>query len=281
MARLEKKEKKVKTEKKAKSAKKEKEVYEPLKGLMGNGCDYHIYRMELIDRVTAALIGIGVSLIVVYTFFASIPLALIVGVILAKVAQKPYQEYKRKKRLKNLLFQFKDLLEALTASYSAGDNTVNAFSSAINDLGSIHGEDADIVRELQIISEGIRHNINVEQLLLDFGERSGLDDVVSFAEVFEVCMRQGSDLKRVVGDTKDIIGDKIEMEMEIQTMLAGNNNELNIMLCMPVVIIVALGQLGGATITSNTPLNVIVKIICLGIFAAAYLMGRKIVNIKI
>lgn len=282
MGKLAKKEKKQKPEKiKKEKDKKQKEIYEQLKGLMGNGVDYHVYHMEITDKIVAALIGMGVSLIVIYTFFASIPLALIVGVVLAVVAQKPYQDYRRKKRLKNLLFQFKDLLEALTASYSAGDNTVNAFGGAINDMTSIHGEESDIVHELQIISEGLRHNINIEQLLLDFGKRSGLDDVVSFAEVFEVCMRQGSDLKRVVGDTKDIISDKIEMEMEIQTMLAGNNNELNIMLCMPVVIVIALGQLSGASITSNTPLNVIIKLICLGIFAISYLMGRKIVDIKV
>ena len=51
----------------------------------------------------------------------------------------------------------------------------------------------------------------------------------TIANVFEVCNRQGSDLKRIVSDTREIINDKIEVEMEIETMIAGSKNELNIM----------------------------------------------------
>jgi tight adherence protein B len=146
---------------------------------------------------------------------------------------------------------------------------------------SIYGEDADIVHELQIICTGLHNNINIEQLLLDFANRTELDDITSFANVFEVCNRQGSDLKRIVADTRDIINDKMEIEMEIDTMLSGNKNELNIMMIMPVVVVLSLSSMGSMTIVSNSPINILIKIICLGIFGAAYLMGRKIVDIKI
>ena len=87
-----------------------------------------------------------------------------------------------------------------------------------------------IVHEVKLICMGLRNNINIEPLLIDFAERSGLDDVMSFANVFEVCNRQGGDLKKVVADTREIINDKIEVEMEIETMLSGSVNELNIMM---------------------------------------------------
>mgnify|MGYP000683010527 FL=1 len=56
---------------------------------------------------------------------------------------------------------------------------------------SIYGEESDIVRELELICTGLNNNINIEVLLTDFAERSGLDDVMSFANVFEVCNRRG------------------------------------------------------------------------------------------
>ena len=177
--------------------------------------------------------------------------------------------------------KFKDLLESLTSSYSTGQNTSNAFSDARNDMISIYGEEADIVKELQIICTGLKNNINIEQLLLDFAERCNLDDVMSFANVFEICNRQGGDLRKIVSDTRDIINDKIEIEMEIDTMLSGNKNELNIMMVMPVVIVLSLSSMGTMTIVSNTPINIVVKIVCLIIFGAAYFIGRKIVDIKI
>ncbi|MBR5508465.1 MAG: kinase, partial [Lachnospiraceae bacterium] len=189
--------------------------------------------------------------------------------------------YKKNARLKQLRLQFKDLLESLTASYSAGRNTPDAFADARNDMQSIYGEESDIVNELQVICIDLANNINIEELLLDFAQRSELDDVMSFANVFEVCNRQGSDMKRIVSDTREIINDKIEIEMEIDTMLSGNKNELNIMMVMPVVIVLSLSGMGTMTIVSNSPVNLLVKIICLGIFGVAYIIGRKIVDIKI
>ena len=262
-------------------AKKEKEEYIEMTGLFGDAEDYHVYHMTTVDNLVAYAIGLLLGVIVVMVFFRSVIFSALAGVLWAVKAPAIYNDYKKKTRLKNLRLQFKDLLESLTASYSAGKNTPNAFVDALNDMISIYGEDSDIVNELRIICAGLTNNFNIEQLLLDFAARSELDDVMSFANVFEVCNRQGSDLKRIVSDTRDIINDKIESEMEIETMLSGNKNELNIMMVMPLVIILSLSTMGTATIVTNTPINVIIKLICLGIFGLAYLLGRKIVDIKV
>lgn len=262
-------------------AKKKEEEYTELHGLFGDASDYHVYHMTKSDYLIAALLGFVIGIVVVYAFFRNIIFVIIGGLICAKLASPYYREYKKGSRQKHLREQFKDLLESLTASYSAGRNTPDAFRDAMEDMSSIYGEDADIVEELRIICSGLGNNLNIEQLLLDFAQRSALDDVMSFANVFEACNRQGSDLKRIVSDTRDIINDKIEVEMEIETMLSGNKNELNIMMVMPVVVVLSLSSMGTGTIVSNSPVNLIVKLICLGIFGAAYLIGRKIVDIKI
>lgn len=260
---------------------KDKEEYTELKGVFGNAEDYHVYHMTKKDWPIAWALGFAVGVVVMYAFFRNMVLTLAGGIICAALIPPYYNEYRKNARLKQLRAQFKDLLESLSASYSAGRNTPDAFSDAGNDMVSIYGEDADIVKELQIICAGLANNLNIEQMLLDFANRSGLDDVMSFANVFEVCNRQGSDLKRIVSDTREIINDKMEIEMEIETMLAGNKNELNIMMVMPVVIVLSLSSLGTMTIVSNSLENLIVKFICLGIFGAAYLIGRRIVDIKI
>lgn len=260
---------------------KEKEEYVELKGLFGTANDYHVYHMTKLDYLAAWAIGFILGIVVVYAFFRNPIFTFLGGIACAYMAPPYYNEYKKNARLKHLREQFKDLLESLTASYSAGRNTPDAFKDAADDMVSIYGEDADIVLELQDICAGLANNINIEQLLLDFAGRSGLDDAMSFANVFEVCNRQGSDLKRIVSDTRDIINDKIEIEMEIETMLSGNKNELNIMMVMPVIVVLSLSTMGSGTVVSNAPVNLIIKLICLGIFGAAYLIGRKIVNIKI
>ena len=279
-----KKEKKFKPEnskKEKKRKKKQKEEYVELRGILGIGKDYHVYHMKFTDYVISWALGLGVGTVVLFAFFNNLIAALIGGIVCAKIVPQYFCEYRRKKQSNELRAQFKDLLESLTWSYSAGQNTVEAFRDAESDMKSIYGSGSDIVNEVQIICTGLNNNINIEVLLLDFAKRSGLDDAMSFANVFEVCNRQGGDLKRIVSDTREIINDKIEIEMEIETMLSGSKNELNIMMVMPVIIVVMLKGLGTSTAGSNTPATVIVKIACIGIFALAYAMGRKITDIKV
>ena len=261
--------------------KKKEPEYTELTGLLGVGADYHVYHMTKKDYLTAWLIGAAVGIVVIFAFFRSLLFTLAGAVIAAMLAPGYYCEFRKKQRLNQLRLQFKDLLESLTASYSAGKNTVDAFQDAKGDMESIYGSDADIVDEVQIICTGLSNNINIEQLLLDFAKRCGLSDVMSFANVFEVCNRQGSDLKRIVSETRDILNDKIEIEMEIQTTVAANKNEINIMCVMPFVIIAMMGTMGQASITANTPLNVLVKLIAIFMFVIAYKLGRKITDIKV
>lgn len=258
-----------------------KEEYIELQGLLGTGKDYHVYHMKTADYLVSCGLGMVIGIIVLFAFFNNFIVAFAGGVLCALSVPKHYCEYRKKKQLNELRTQFKDLMESLTSSYSAGQNTVEAFNDAVSDMTSIYGNSADIVHEVKIIVTGLKNNINIEALLLDFADRSGLDDAMSFANVFEVCNRQGGDLKRIVADTREIINDKIEIEMEIETMLSGAKNELNIMMVMPVIIVVLMKGLGTSMAGTNTPATVIVKIMCIGIFAAAYAMGRKITDIKI
>lgn len=260
--------------------KKEKPVYTPIPGIMGIGEDYHVYDMTMMDRMTAVGIGLLAGVAVGYVFFNSWLAAAAVSVIAAIYLQKPWQEYLKKKRLKKLLLEFKDLLETLTASYSAGQTTAKAFSDAMNEMSDLFGEGADIVNELKMINVGLQHNYNIEDLLLNFAQRSGLDDVDSFANVFEVCNRKGGNLKQIVGETRSVINDKIEIEMEIQTMVAASKNELNIMMVMPFIIMLTMRGLGDS-MTGNSIVNIIVKFVALGIFVAAYVVGIRLVDIKL
>ena len=70
--------------------------------------------------------------------------------------------------------------------------------------------------------------------------------------------------------------------MDIETAISGGKNELNVMMIMPFVVFLGLSGLGGSmTIVTNTFTNVVVKLVVLAIFVGAYVIGRKIMTIKI
>lgn len=260
---------------------KKKEKYVPKIGITGVGEDYNVYILNMGERITGALIGFAAGFVAAHIMFGVIIGDIMVGVIAGIFAVPVYRDYLQGKRKKALLMQFRDLLDSLSNSFSSGKNTSDAFSDAYNDLKMAYGEKIPMVKELSIIINGLHNNFIIEDLLRDLSVRCGLDDINSFAETFSVCNRLGGNLKKIVSESRDIINDKIEIEMEIQTTVASNKNEINIMCVMPFVIISMMGMLGEDSITSNTPVNVIVKLIAIVMFVAAYQLGRKITDIKV
>ena len=119
--------------------KKNKPVYTPIGGIMGMGEDYHVYQMALSDRLCAVGLGAVLGLAVGYVFFDSLLAAAVIFAVAAIKLQEPYREYLRKRRLKKLLLQFKDLLETLTSSYSAGQTTAMAFRDAQKEMTDLYG----------------------------------------------------------------------------------------------------------------------------------------------
>lgn len=271
--------KKVKV-KKVKEVKKKKDKIEEQFGIFGNAVDYRIYHMTPKDNLIGSAIGFLLVAVVLYIFFQSFIFSGVAGIGGIFAGRKFYHGYMQKKRSTALLLQFKDMLESLANSFATGKNTPGAFADCEVDLGQQHGDKAYIVQEMHLVATGILNNITVEEILKDFALRSGLEDVHNFVSTFAVCNRLGGNLKEIVSETRSVICDKIDIEQEIITNIAEKKNELNIMIIMPLLIVVMLRGLGNEELVNNSLTNIIVKSIAIIVFALAYLLGRKITNIK-
>ncbi len=185
-------------------------------------------------------------------------------------------------RQKKLKQQFRDMLDVLTTALGAGKNVRDAFISTYDDLKNQYDENAFILQELKVILHGQNNGINLEQLLKDFGLRSGCADIKDFAEVFEICYRQGGNIKDTVRNTCSIITDKMSVAEDIETTVTGSKNEQYIMLVMPVVLI-AMIKFTSADFGSNftTAAGLVSTTIGVVMFAASYLLGTKILDIKV
>lgn len=269
----------MKKKEKIKKEKKKKEVYIEKHGLLGNADDYNVYHMSVPDRFAGYMIGALGAAAGAYIFFGSVMASVIFGAAAGFFSVKKYKGHLLDKRRKSLLLQFKDLLESLNNSYSAGRNTADSFYGAKTDLEMQYGEDADIVREVAVINSGVQNGFNIEEMLHDLGVRSGLEDITSFADIFEVSNRLGGDLKKAVSESYDIIADKIEMEIEINTLVASGRNELNIMAVLPFAVVMMMNA------TSDTEtggfINIAAKSVGIIMILIAYAIGLKLTKIKI
>ncbi len=261
--------------KKEKTSRKKKLVEN--KGITGAGTDYTVYILTFPQKMFAVLCGFVIGFGASYIYYENMILAVIVGLAAAYKAISIYRNMKQDKRSKALRLQFRDMLESLSSAYTVGMTEKRAFEAAYESMKLEHGENSYIAQELELICNAYNRNLEIRTMLNDFAQRSGLDDVQSFASVFYVSAELGGNIAKVIRETRDIIGDKIETELEIQTMVAGQKNQLNILAVMPLVMSVftkTFGSAGGA-------LAITVKTVALLMFVFAYWLGTRIVDIKV
>ena len=257
-----------------------KEKYEEYNGLFHNGTDYAVYHMNVKEIIIGALVGGVAGGIVVMIFFGfwvlavvSVPFCAIAGVIV-------YKNMLLNKRKSRLVVQFRDMLESVSSSLGSGRNVKDAFLGAHMEMIAQFGESAEIVDELHIIKSGIASNVNMEVLLQDFAQRSHDENVQNFADVFSVANRRGGNIRQIIFETKNVISEKIMVEQDIQTVISGKKNELNIMMVLPLIVVNQTKAMQGNA-SADIAFNLLVKLVAFSMFIIAYIIGRKMMKIEV
>lgn len=215
------------------------------------------------------------------TFISNIVVFGGVGLLASKMFMPIIRDWLKKRRLGKLKTQFRDFLDSLSNSLSGGMNVNDALVNAYGDLESQYSENAYIVTEVREMISGTQNNIPLEDMLVDFGNRSGNDDIKNFAIVFETAYRTGGNIKEIIRRTTDIISEKIMIAEEIQTKITSNKMQMQVMNVIPIFLVL---MLRGASSEFDEAFSSIVGVICMTIgvcfFLAAYKIGQKMMDIK-
>lgn len=231
----------------------------------------------------AFLGGFALGFAVLYIYFRILPLCIaggaITGVVYIFVAQNN-AVIKRKTKLRA---QFYDLLEAVSVSMRAGNPAYKALQSAQKDLLLIYAPDSDILVELNIILSKFNNAVPLSQAFADLAVRSNLEDIASFASIYETIEGKSSRADEIVRETQQIISDKMEIEMEIETMMTAAKSEVTIMLFMPLVILLIISYAGAGFMDSiyTTPVGRVVAAFGLLIFIISFIFAKKFSKIEL
>ena len=94
-----------------------------------------------------------------------------------------------------------------------------------------------IIEEFTYLVNLTQMNVSVEKALSNFGIRSGIEDIINFAEVFSTAKRTGGDIIKIIKTSGSIISDKLEVKRDIITMISAKKFEATIMKVVPVCIL--------------------------------------------
>ena len=261
--------------------------------------NYRVYNMSLLEKILTFAVAFVVGAAVGYLFYGGIGrdefgdptpityvLDILIPTIVGVVAGYLFLPVRTKsiidKRKTELSHQFRDMLDALNVSIGAGKNVNDSFITVYDDLQVQYESDAFILKELEVIISGIRNNIPIEDVLEDFGNRSDIDDIKSFANVFKISYRKGGNIKDIIRNTHSIISDKMEISEEIETLVSSNKLEQKIMIVLPIALIAVIKMMSPEFAANFvTPTGLISTTISIVIYIIAYFIGKTVLDIKI
>jgi tight adherence protein B len=221
--------------------------------------------------------------ILLILFYRSIWYVLVLGIPMVLFGYRGLRQKWQEERKWQLNLEFKEGLQGIAAALNAGYSVENAIEESRKDLVVLYGKESLLYREFQIMLEQLRLNQPVESVFDEFAKRSKVEDVRSFAETFRTARRSGGDLVSITRTSAQRIGEKIEVQREIRTMIAGKQMEGKIMNIVPLAMIAYFWvcspgfldcfyeSLGGHFVMTCL----------LAVYLAAYFLSRKICNIKV
>ena len=245
--------------------------------------DYTASPCTVFDHILSLLIGFAAGFAVLFIFYKIVPLAIAGGVVVGIINIFVAEQNAIQKRIRNLRMQFFDMLEAMSVAMRASNPVLKALQSARADLVMIYSETSDIIVELDIIILKFHNAVSLSAAFSDLAERSGLEDIASFASIYATIEGKSSRADEIVRETQQIIADKMEIEMEIETLMTAAKSEVNIMLFMPLVILAVIGYAGAGFMDAiyETAVGKIVATGGLVVFIISYIMAKKFSNVKI
>ena len=247
-----------------------------------NLIDYKEYKLSKKEVVSYLIAWSVISTLFGYLFYKSWIAVLIIlsGFMVYLKDEKKECALKRKNELR---YQFKEVIMSVSAALRAGYSIENAFVEAMEEIRMIFGETSMMFLELKVFQKGMQNNITLEKLLDSLAERSGIDEIIEFSEVFRIAKRNGGDMNGIIIKCNQVICEKSEVNREIEVVIHAKKFEQKIMNLVPIFIIVYIqfSSPGFFEALYNNLIGIIIMTICLVIYVGAILLGKKITTFDI
>lgn len=240
---------------------------------------YEFTQKELVWNITKNCVWIGMVSILFYQS--------VIAFICLLFLQLPMLQRQRvaayRKQKKEIAKEFREAIMSVAANLQAGYSVENAFCEAYYDAAMLFGEDSYMARELVRLKGKLQNNHPLETILFELAERTQIEDIREFAEVFGIAKRSGGDMRGMITNTAKIIGDKMEISKEIDTIMAEKLLEQKIMRFIPFAMIAYISLTSNGYFESlyHNMFGVLIMTGCLVLYGVACVISDKILNIEV
>lgn len=239
---------------------------------------YILGKTVLLDGLEGRLLTILLSWLY-YDSFLAIPFL----IPLIWFWHKERENVRREKRQELFRKMFREWILLLASSLTAGYSMENALVQSYQELCLMFPKGGIMQEELKMMLAKAGNNQRPEILFDELAEKYPYEEVQSFAEVFKAARISGGSLQTVIRGTAAQMAEIMDTRREIRTLLAARVYEQRIMSVMPAAVLLYI-RLGSGEFLEGLYHNMtgaLVMSVCLGIYGAAYLMGKRMVQFEI
>lgn len=241
--------------------------------------NYAFSRKEFIKVLLLGCLEIGI--VSVFFYHSLIAFMVLLPSIYFILKKKNQEMCNRRKR--QLEKEFREVILSVAANLQAGYSVENAFCESYRDIIMLYGKESIMAGELHLLMRKLNNNEPLEEILMNLADRSGVDDIRDFAEIFQIAKRNGGNLQGIIHNTADIIEGKHEVQREIDTIISQKHLEQKIMQGMPFLM---MGYLSLTTQGFFEPLyhnttGIVIMTGCLAGYVVACILADKILDIKV
>lgn len=228
------------------------------------------------------LTGYTLIFVIGQIFYGNIGFSAVCGLTVFLLIDQ-YKKYLHKRRTAILRNQFGDLLFSLSASVATGRQLASALQDAYVNLGYVYKSNTPMMEELKYMTKSIAENRDSEEtLLIGFAQRSQVEDIRNFVDVYLSCRVTGGDINQVIANASEILMQKMSIERDIKVMTSQKQFEGKIISAMPVLVILFLniaspGYLENLYCTLE---GRFIMTIALAGIVTAFVLTEKITNIE-
>ncbi len=198
------------------------------------------FPMKKKEMIRQGLVGFAGSFFVLYLFYHVVLAGILLSVPTALLYIKYQAKSQERERKWQLTVEFKDAMDSMVSAMAAGYSMENAVVESYQDLCLLYGRETSILAELRDMKEKIRLQVPMDRLFYELGQKSGVEDIITFAQIYATARKSGGNLVKIMKRTAANIGEKIEVQRDIQTMISGKKLEANFMVVIPLMILLYL-----------------------------------------
>lgn len=176
--------------------------------------------------------------------------------------------------------EFREVMVMVSGGLNAGYSLENAFLAVRK---TADREYPLMDQELSVLAGGLSCRKRIETLLLDFGRRSGIPEILEFAGLIETAKVYGGNIPQLIRQLTANFADTEMIEAEIETMVAAKKLEGRIMLAVPFGILLYFQLLNPSYIQVlyTTLAGRLCMTVCIGIVSVCAGWIEKIVRIEV